>query len=110
MATRLKKKTAADKWLLREIRTSICDPADREGLRRRCDHAFGRGKDRDIDVIPTGNILIDRALEWVDFRATSRSKFSALIVRQNNPCTYGHRSGAKARRLAAFIDVEHALI
>src|SRR5438552_3383253 len=71
---------------------------------------FGDGKIADIDVIPTGNILIDRALGVGGFprgrvvevfgpEGSGKTTLTLTVIAQ----------AQKRGGLAAFIDVEHAL-
>src|SRR5713226_6157362 len=109
MATKTEEKTGADK--LTAARNKNLDLAIQQIAKDYGDGAIMRlGDDKivDIDVIPTGNILIDRALgvggfprgRVVEvFGPESSGKTTLTVIAQ----------AQKRGGLAAFIDVEHAL-
>src|SRR5881394_639249 len=111
MATKTEEKTAADK--LAAARNKNLDLAIQQIAKDYGEGAIMRlGGVRivDIDVIPTGNILIDRALgvggfprgrvvEIFDPESSGKTTLALTVIAQ----------AQKRDGLAAFIDVEHAL-
>src|SRR5512144_1659261 len=111
MATKTEEKTAADKLIA--ARNKNLDLAIQQIAKDYGDGAIMRlGDDRvvDIDVIPTGNILIDRALGVGGFprgrvveifgpESSGKTTLTLTVIAQ----------AQKRGGLAAFIDVEHAL-
>src|SRR6266403_2163652 len=111
MATKTEEKTAADK--LTAARNKNLDLAIQQIAKDYGEGAIMRlGGDKivDIDVIPTGNILIDRALGVGGFprgrvvevfgpESSGKTTLTLTVIAQ----------AQKRGGLAAFIDVEHAL-
>src|SRR5207244_3682191 len=111
MATKTEEKTAADK--LAAARNKNLDLAIQQIAKDYGEGAIMRlGGERivDIDVIPTGNILIDRALGVGGFprgriveifgpESSGKTTLALTVIAQ----------AQKRGGLAAFIDVEHAL-
>jgi len=111
MATKTEEKTGADK--LTAARNKNLDLAIQQIAKDYGDGAIMRlGDDKivDIDVIPTGNILIDRALGVGGFprgrvvevfgpESSGKTTLTLTVIAQ----------AQKRGGLAAFIDVEHAL-
>jgi len=111
MATKTEERTAADK--LAAARNKNLDLAIQQIAKDYGEGAIMRlGAERivDIDVIPTGNILIDRALGVGGFprgrvveifgpESSGKTTLALTVIAQ----------AQKAGGLAAFIDVEHAL-
>ncbi len=111
MATKTEEKTAADK--LNAARNKNLDLAIQQIAKDYGEGAIMRlGGERivDIDVIPTGNILIDRALGVGGFprgrvveifgpESSGKTTLALTVIAQ----------AQKRDGLAAFIDVEHAL-
>src|SRR5207247_7447291 len=111
MATKTEEKTAADK--LTAARNKNLDLAIQQIAKDYGEGAIMRLGDEkivDIDVIPTGNILIDRALGVGGFRR-------GRVVEIFGPESSGKTTIAlqviaqaqKAGGMAAFVDAEHAL-
>src|SRR5436190_16334921 len=111
MATKTEEKTGADK--LTAARNKNLDLAIQQIAKDYGEGAIMRlGDDKivDIDVIPTGNILIDRALGVGGFprgrvvevfgpESSGKTTLTLTVIAQ----------AQKRGGLAAFIDVEHAL-
>src|SRR2546430_14416107 len=111
MATKTEEKAAADK--LTAARNKNLDLAIQQIAKDYGEGAIMRLGDEkivDIDVIPTGNILIDRALGVGGFprgrgvegfgpESSGKTTLTLTVIAQ----------GQKRGGLAAFIDVEHAL-
>src|SRR6201990_445751 len=111
MATKTEERTAADK--LAAVRNKNLDLAIQQIAKDYGEGAIMRlGGERivDIDVIPTGNILIDRALGVGGFprgrvvevfgpESSGKTTLTLTVIAQ----------AQKRGGLAAFIDVEHAL-
>ena len=111
MATKTEEKTSADK--LTAARNKNLDLAIQQIAKDYGEGAIMRLGDEkivDIDVIPTGNILIDRALGVGGFprgrvvevfgpESSGKTTLTLTVIAQ----------AQKRGGLAAFVDVEHAL-
>src|SRR3974377_615239 len=111
MATKTEEKTATDK--VTAARNKNLDLAIKQIAKDYGEGAIMRLGDEkivDIDVIPTGNILIDRALGVGGFpRGRVVEVFGPEATGKTTPTPPVIAQAQKRGGLAAFIDVEHAL-